>query len=119
SRRRRGLWPADCVDHGRWKRPRRTDRQVQRRCLSSSFYSFAARDTPAGLREPLTEEYDQFVLRTEMELLPGVYFFNQTFHLTGHALARLPKLYYKCSSHNEFRIWLSLCPLVDISSGSR
>jgi hypothetical protein len=55
----------------------------------------------------------------EMALFSGVHFFNRTFERAGDIRTRLPELHYERPAHNEFRIGLSFCLSVDISSGSR
>ena len=54
-----------------------------------------------------------------MALFSSVHFFNRTFERAGNVRTRLPELHYECPAHNEFRIGLSFCLSVDISSGSR
>jgi hypothetical protein len=49
------------------------------------------------------EEFNQFVFRKEFGLHPGVYFFHYAFELAA-AVGDLPKLNYKGSSRDEFRI---------------
>ena len=53
-------------------------------------------------REALTEEFNQFVFSKEFKLYPSIYFLHHAFQLA--AVRDLPKLNYKCSSHDEIRI---------------
>lgn len=55
--------------------------------------------------DAIPQESDQFVFGKEFGLLPGIYFLHQAFQLA--AGRGLPKLDYKCSSHDEFRIGAS------------
>jgi hypothetical protein len=57
--------------------------------------------------EACPEKFDQFVFGEEFGLLPGVYLFHDAFQLV--AACDLPKLNYKGSSHDQFRISGS-CP---------
>lgn len=54
-----------------------------------------------------------------MELVPGVNYFDQAFHLTIRNLARLPNLHHKCSSHDDPRIGVLATGFVDIPSSLR
>ena len=54
--------------------------------------------------EAFPEEFNQFVFRKKFGLLPSIHFFRHAFQLA--ALVDLPKLNYKCSSHDEFRLRL-------------
>ena len=63
--------------------------------------------------EAISEEFNQFVFRKEFGLYPGIYFFHYAFELA--AFRDLPKLNYKCSSHDESRIRLLALAHVKIS----
>ena len=68
-----------------------------------------------GCVQTLPHESNQFVLRSELPLFAGAYFLNQPFHPISLALADVPKLNYKCSPHDDFRICIFTSGLVEIS----
>jgi hypothetical protein len=54
--------------------------------------------------EAFPQEFKQFVFRNEFCLLSSIHFFHHAFQLAP--LGDIPKLNYKCSSHDEFRLKL-------------
>jgi hypothetical protein len=54
------------------------------------------------LGEASPEEFNQFIFREEFGLCPSINFLHDPLQLA--AVRDLPKLNYKCSSHDEIRI---------------